>query len=162
MKEKEEIMKVTNKLNTITLHQAKVALTITYENKILDFVLYNRALGNVVSSNQIIYKLWSIDEKYNEKSWSLLQKWCYHFMHRNYLNFRRSIHISQKHPENYLNRMQEFQTITLNLEANMILNWMQLQTWTILIVFKHTFMHNCTETWIWEINIRTQGQEIKE
>ena len=38
----------------------------------------------------------------------ITQKWCYHFMHRNYLNFRRSIHISQKHPENYLNRMQEF------------------------------------------------------
>ena len=49
-----------------------------------------------------------MDDKYNEKSWSLLQKWCYNFMHRNYLNFRRSIHISQKHPENYLNRMQEF------------------------------------------------------
>ena len=57
MKEKEEIMKITNKLNTITLHQVRVALTITYEHEILDFVLYNRALGNVVSSNQIIYKL---------------------------------------------------------------------------------------------------------
>ena len=51
MNEKEEIMKVTNKFNTITLHQAKLALTITYEHEILDFVLYNRALGNVVSSN---------------------------------------------------------------------------------------------------------------
>ena len=40
MKEKEELMKVTNKLNTITLHQAKVALTITHKNKILGFVLY--------------------------------------------------------------------------------------------------------------------------
>ena len=57
MKEKEEIMKITNKLNTITLHQAKVALTITHENEILDFLLNNRALGNLVSSNQIIYKL---------------------------------------------------------------------------------------------------------
>ena len=60
----EELMKVTNKLNTITLHQTKVALTITHENEILDFVLYNWALDNVVSSNQILYKLWSIDEKY--------------------------------------------------------------------------------------------------
>ena len=51
MKEKEEIMKVTNKLKTITLHQAKVDLTITHENEILDFVFYNRALSNVVSSN---------------------------------------------------------------------------------------------------------------
>ena len=60
MKEKEELMKVTNKLDTTTLHQAKIALTITHENGILDFVLYNRALGNGVTSNQIIYKLWSI------------------------------------------------------------------------------------------------------
>ena len=61
--DKKELIEVTNKLNTITLHQGKVDLTIIYENKILDFVLYNRALGNVVTSNQIIYKLWSIDEK---------------------------------------------------------------------------------------------------
>ena len=31
---------------------------------------------------------------------------CYRFMHRNYLTFRRSTHISHKLPENYLNRMQ--------------------------------------------------------
>ena len=41
-------MKVTNKLDTITLHQWKVGLPIAHENEILDFVLYNRALGNVV------------------------------------------------------------------------------------------------------------------
>ena len=35
---KEELMKVTNKLNAITLHKVKVALTITIENEILDFV----------------------------------------------------------------------------------------------------------------------------
>ena len=64
MKEKEESMKVTNKLNIITLHWWKVALTITIENEILDFVLYNMALSNIVTSNEIIDKLWSIDEKY--------------------------------------------------------------------------------------------------
>ena len=57
----EEIIKVTNKLNTITFHQGKVALTITHEHEILDFILYNRAPGNVVTSNQIIYKLLSVD-----------------------------------------------------------------------------------------------------
>ena len=41
MKEKKELTKATNKSNTITLHQAKVALIITIENEILDFVLYN-------------------------------------------------------------------------------------------------------------------------
>ena len=39
MEEKEELMKVTNKLNTITLHQAKVTLTTTHQNEILNFVL---------------------------------------------------------------------------------------------------------------------------
>ena len=66
---KKELMKVTNKLNTITLHQAKVAHKITHTNEILDFVLYNMKLGNVVTSNQIIDKLWSLDDKYKKKSW---------------------------------------------------------------------------------------------
>ena len=57
MKQKEELMKVINKLNTITLHHGKLALPIAHKNEILDFVLYNRALGNVVTSNEIIYKL---------------------------------------------------------------------------------------------------------
>ena len=57
MKEKEELRKVTNKLNAITPHQEKVALTITHEHEILDFVLFNRALSSVVTSNEIIYKL---------------------------------------------------------------------------------------------------------
>ena len=37
-----------------------------HENDILDFVLYNKALGNVVASNEIIYKLWSINDKNKE------------------------------------------------------------------------------------------------
>ena len=32
IKEREELMKVTNKMSTITLHKGKVALTITIEN----------------------------------------------------------------------------------------------------------------------------------
>ena len=63
MKEKEELMKLTRKLNTITLHKGKLALTFTHESKILDFALYNRAPGNVVTNNEIIYKLWSTDDK---------------------------------------------------------------------------------------------------
>ena len=57
MKEKEKLMKATNKLNTITLLQGKVAYSITHENEIIDFVFYNTALGNVVTSIEIIYKL---------------------------------------------------------------------------------------------------------
>ena len=103
-----KLIRVTNKLNIITLGYAKVALSITIVNEILDFVLCNRALSNGATSNHIIYELWSIDQKYKEKFSNSLQKWCYRFMHWNYLNFRRSTHISQKFPENYSNWMQEF------------------------------------------------------
>ena len=66
IREKEELMKVTNKMSTITLHQGKSSKTISYESEILDYVYYNRALGNAVTSNEIIFKLWSIDEKYRK------------------------------------------------------------------------------------------------
>ena len=108
IREKEELMKVTNKMSTITLHQRKSSKTISYESKILDYVYYNRALGNAVTSNKIIFKLWSIDEKYREKSWSSLQKWWYRFMKRHFLTFRRNTNISQKLPESYLDKIQEF------------------------------------------------------
>ena len=52
MKEK-KLMRVTHKLNTITLHQGKAVLTMTHENEILNFMLYNRALGNVVTSKRL-------------------------------------------------------------------------------------------------------------
>ena len=67
--------KITNKISTITLYQIKSSKTTSYESEIIDYVYYNGALGNVVTSNEIIFKLWSIDEKYKEKSWSSLQKW---------------------------------------------------------------------------------------
>ena len=104
MQEKEVLIKVTYKMNTITLLKWKVALTITHENEILDFVLNNRALGDVVINNETMYKLWSIDEK----SWNLPREWCYLFMQVNNLIFRRSTHISQKLAENYLKWIQEF------------------------------------------------------
>ena len=126
MKEKEELVKVTNKLNSITLLQAKVVLTITHENEILDFVLYNRALGSVISSNHTIYKLWSIDEKYKKKSWSSLQKWCYRFMHRNYLTLEEAPIFLKNFMWITWIECKNFYSITLNLEASMILNWMKL------------------------------------
>ena len=60
-------------MSTIILHQQKFSKTILYESEILDYVYYNRALGNAVTSNEIIFKLWSIDENYREKYWSSLQ-----------------------------------------------------------------------------------------
>ena len=40
-------------MSTITLHQEKSSKTISYESEILDYVYYNRALGNDVTSNEI-------------------------------------------------------------------------------------------------------------
>ena len=77
IREKKELMKITNKMSTITLHQGKSSKTISYQSEILDYVYYNRALKNAVTSNEIIFKLWRIEEKYREKSWSSYQKWWY-------------------------------------------------------------------------------------
>ena len=115
--EKEELMKVTNKMSTTTLHQGKSSKTISYENEILDYVYYNKALGNAVTSNEIIFKLWSIYKKYREKSWSSLQKWWYRLMKRHFLTFRRNTHISQKLPENYFDKIKEFLSYNIKLRS---------------------------------------------
>ena len=42
-------------MSTITLHQGKSSKAISYESEILDYVYYNRALGNAVTSNEKFY-----------------------------------------------------------------------------------------------------------
>ena len=96
-----------------------------YVGEILDFVLYNRALGYAVTSNEVIFKLRSMDEGFRENSQSTLQKWWYCFMKRHFLTFRRNTHISQKLPVNYFDKFKNFFIIIWNLEANIILNWIQ-------------------------------------
>ena len=59
-------MNVTHKLYPVTLHHAKICLTTLFESKILDFEYYNRALGNAVTSNQIIYTYFSMNEVQRE------------------------------------------------------------------------------------------------
>ena len=34
----------------------------SFEGEILDYVLHNRALGNAVTSNKLIFNRWCIDE----------------------------------------------------------------------------------------------------
>ena len=55
--------------------------------KMLDFILENRTLNNAIAGNQIIYKIWNIVERYQEKSWSTLQKWWYRLCIDNFLHF---------------------------------------------------------------------------
>ena len=50
-------MEVTNKMNTITLHHGKAAKKMSFEGKVLDYVLYSSALGNDLTSNRNIFKL---------------------------------------------------------------------------------------------------------
>ena len=79
----------------VTLHLGKLSKTVPHEEEILDFILYNRVQDNSVTSNKIIDNLWSIEERYQEKALSTLQKWWYRFMHRHFLTFRRNIHVVQ-------------------------------------------------------------------
>ena len=115
IREKEGLMKVTNKMSTITLHQGKSSKTISYESEILDYVYYNRALGNAVTVMKLYLNYWTINEKYSLKSWSSLQKWWYRFIKRHFLTFRRNTHISQKLPENYLDKILEFLSYNIKL-----------------------------------------------
>ena len=39
-------------MSTITLHKCEPEKTVSHEEEILDFILYNRALGNAVTSNK--------------------------------------------------------------------------------------------------------------
>ena len=82
-------------------------------------------------------------------------------MHRNYLTFRRSTHISlKKIPENYLNRMQEFLNYNTkfrskyDLELNAIANMDETPL--------YLNMPPCTKVQKIrsnKVNMRTQGQE---
>ena len=56
IQQKEELMEVTNKMNTIILLHGKAVKTISFESEIFDYVLNNRALGNDVTCNEVIIK----------------------------------------------------------------------------------------------------------
>ena len=144
----------------ITLHQGKSSKTISYESEIFDYVYYNRALGNAVTSNEIIFKLWSIDEKYGEKSWISLQKWWYRFMKRHFLTFRRNTHISQKLLEKYLDKILEFVFYNIKLRSKY---WFELdaianmdETPLYLNIPPSTTVQKIGSK---RVNIKTQGQE---
>ena len=70
-------------------------------------ILYNRAIDNVVISNKIIYKLWSIEERYQEKL-STLQSGdivlCIYF----FLHLEETLMLYKTLQKNYLGKIQEF------------------------------------------------------
>ena len=81
-------------------------------------------------------------------------------MHRNYLTFSRSTHISQKLAENYLNKMQEFVYYDIifrskyNFELNAIANMNEARLY--LNMSPSTTVQKIGSK---KVNIRTQGQE---
>ena len=89
-------MGVTNKSNTISLYHGKAAKTMPYEIEILDYVLYNRVLGNDVTSNEVIFKLWSIDQTFRLiKILEYTSKWWYRFIKRHFIASEKYSHFSQ-------------------------------------------------------------------
>ena len=49
------------KMSAVTLYKCNLVKIFPHKEEIFYFILYNRALGNAVTSNKIIYKLRSID-----------------------------------------------------------------------------------------------------
>ena len=43
-------------MSTVTFHKDKLAKYVPHEEENIDFIFYNRVIGNAVTSNQIIYK----------------------------------------------------------------------------------------------------------
>ena len=121
-------MGVTNKSNTISLYHGKAAKTMPYEIEILDYVLYNRVLGNDVTSNEVIFKLWSIDQTFRLiKILEYTSKWWYRFI-KDILLLQKNTLISHKLQENFWDKIQEFVSYNIklgskyNFELNSIAN----------------------------------------
>ena len=47
------------------MHKVNLAIVVPHEES-LEFIIYNRAMDNTATRNEIIYKLRSIDERYKE------------------------------------------------------------------------------------------------
>ena len=54
-------------MNTITLYHRKTDKMMSFEREILDYVLYNRILGSIITSNEVIFKILIIDKTFREK-----------------------------------------------------------------------------------------------
>ena len=48
--------------------KGKLVNTVSHEERILDLIIY-MDLGNTVTSNKIVYKLWSIDKDIKKNHW---------------------------------------------------------------------------------------------
>ena len=108
IKQKEELIEVTNKMNTITLHYGKSVKTTSFEGEILDYAFIDRALENAVTSNEVIFKLYTwmkylekileyiskMEKPFYEKTFSYFQKKYSHFLKTLRKLFRQNSRIS--------------------------------------------------------------------
>ncbi len=114
---KQNFLEVPNK-KIMTLNKGRKPKTLHLEPEILDFIHFNRKLGNPIDSFAVIIKLIQLDSSYQEKKLKTLQAWCYRFLQRNLLTFRRGTHIGQSLPEDYLIKIQGFLRFILRARNN--------------------------------------------
>ena len=111
-------------MNIITLHHENTAKTMLFEEEIIDYILYSRALANAVKSNRNIFKLWSLNETFREKMENT-SKMVRSFYEKAFSYFQKNTHISQRLPEKKFVKIQEFLCYNIKLRIKYILNWIQ-------------------------------------
>ena len=79
------------------------------EEKVLEWVLERCLQGIALSTVEIRLQTRLIAKKLAITEFRSSSDWCYAFMRRNNLSIRRRTHISQKLPENYEDKLVEFQ-----------------------------------------------------
>ena len=63
----DDLKMVKNKKTRNTLHHGKKPSTLYLEPQLLDFIKYNRGLGNPIDSWAILVKLFKLDSRYSQR-----------------------------------------------------------------------------------------------
>ena len=79
------------------------------EEKVLEFVMERRRCGQSVSTSEIRIHGTKVAKSMKIKDFKASADWCYAFMRRKGLSIRRRTDISQKLPEDYEDKLVEFQ-----------------------------------------------------
>ena len=79
------------------------------EEKVLEFVMERRQCRQSVSTSEICIHGTKVAKSMKIKDFKASADWCYAFMRRKGLSIRRCTHISQKLPDDYEDKLVEFQ-----------------------------------------------------
>ena len=83
------------------------------EEKVLEFVLERRRCGKSVSTSEIRVHAIKVAKSMKIKDFKASADWCYAFMRRKNLSIRRRTHISQKLPEDFDDKLLQFQKFVI-------------------------------------------------